>query len=106
MDQFDTFIKDIIEAKQLPGLTEEAKLGLLEEMRERLLDMIDRALIEALPDDKVAEFSALVDAEQTSDEQLQAFIAESGVNAEEVTTKVLVAFRDLYLSPPAEQNGV
>lgn len=105
MDQFDAFIKEIIEAKQLPGLTEDAKLGLVEEMRARLLDMIDRALIEALPDDKVEAFSALVDAEQTSDEQLQAFIADNGVNVEEVTTKVLVAFRDLYLNPSTAQDG-
>lgn len=103
MNQFDTFISDIIDAKQLPGLTEDSKAGLIEEMRECLLDMIDRALLEALPDEKVAEFSALADDSQVTNEQLQAFITSNGVNVEEVTTTTLVAFRDLYLGNEAEQ---
>jgi len=100
MDQLDTFIKEIIDAKQLPGVTEDAKLGLVEEMRERLLDMINRALIEALPDDKMAEFSQLLDNESVDDDAVQQFIAQSGVNVQEVTTKTMLAFRALYLQSP------
>lgn len=100
MDQLDTFINDIIDAKQLPGLTDEAKQGLIEEMRERLLDMINRALIDALPEDKVAAFSTLLDEETVSDEQVQSFIAQSGVDVERVTAKTMLAFRNLYLSSP------
>ena len=104
MDQLDTFIRDIIEAKQLPGITEEAKKGLLEEMREGLLDQINRALIEALPEDKVAAFSALLDNEATSEEEVQAFIANSGVDVEKVTAKTMLAFRNLYLQSSTERG--
>ncbi len=103
MDQLDTFIQDIIEAKQLTGLTDEARGGLVEEMRERLLDMINRALIEALPEEKVVEFSQLLDQETVSDEQVQQFIAESGVDVEKVTAKTMLAFRTLYLQSPSER---
>lgn len=104
MDQLDTFIRDIIEAKELPGITEEAKAGLLEEMREGLLDQINRALIEALPEDKVAEFSTLLENDSVSDDQVQAFIANSGVNVEQVTAKTMLAFRNLYLQSASERG--
>lgn len=103
MEQLDAFIREIIEAKQLPGLTEEAKVGLLEEMRERLLDMINRALIEALPDDKVAELSKLMDGDGLTDEQLQDFIEKSGIDIEGVTAKAMLAFRGLYLQTAEER---
>lgn len=98
MDQLDTFISNIIDAKQLPGITEEAKLELIAEMKGRLLDLIDRAVIEALPEDKVDQLTALAGAEGTTDEMLQSFIAESGVNVEEVTADALAQFRDFYLA--------
>ena len=103
MDQLDTFIRDIIEAKQLDGISDEAKQGLVEEMRERLLDIINRALVEALPEDKVQEFSNLLDNESVTDEQVQAFIAQSGVDVEHVTAKAMLTFRDLYLQSTKER---
>lgn len=103
MDQLDTFIKEIIDTKQLPGITDEARAGLAEEMRERLLDQINRALIDALPDEKVEELSQLLDNEGVDDAQVQAFVASSGVDVQEVTAKTLIAFRALYLQTPEER---
>ncbi len=102
MDQLDAFIHDIIAAKQLPGITDEAKQGLVEEMRERLIDTINRALIDALPEDKVQAFSALLDTDDIDDAKVQAFIAESGVDVEQVTAQALLAFRGLYLQSSEE----
>ncbi len=102
MEQLDSFIQDIIEAKQLPGVTEEAKAGLVEDMRDKLLDMINRALIEAVPSGKVDELSSLLDQENVSADAIQAFIASSGVDVQSVTAKTLLAFRGLYLQPSGE----
>jgi len=104
MDQLDAFIKDIIDAKQLNGITDEAKVGLIEEMRERLLDMINRALVEALPEEKVEAFSLLLDNDDVTEEHIQQFIAESGVDIEKVTAKTLLAFRELYLQSSTERT--
>lgn len=103
MDQLDLFIKDIIDAKQLPGITEEAKAGLLEEMRERLLDMLNRALVEALPEEKIVSFSTFLE-QGVSDEQVQDFITQSGVDVEKVTAQTMLAFRNLYLQPSSERT--
>jgi hypothetical protein len=104
MDQLDTFIKDIIDAKQLPGINDEAKNGLVEEMRERLIERINRAMVEALPEDKVAGFSALLDVESTTSDDVQNYIVASGVNVEKVTAKTMLDFRDLYLQPASQRD--
>lgn len=104
MDPLDTFIKDIIDTKQLPGITDEMKSGLIEEMRERLFDLINRALVEAIPEDKVAGFDALLDDESTSDEDVQAFIANTGVDVQRVTSKSMLTFRNLYLQSASERD--
>lgn len=103
MDQLDTFIQEIIEAKHLPGITDEAKTDIRAQMREDLLDMVNRALVEALPDDRFEAFSQLVENETITDDQVQNFIAESGVDVQKVTAKTMLAFRDLYLQGPEER---
>lgn len=104
MDELDTFIRDIIDTKNLPGLTEEAKGGLLEEMRERLLDQINRALIEAIPEEKIGEFNNLIDNESAPDEEVQGFIASSGVDIQKVTAQTMLNFRGLYLQSANERG--
>jgi hypothetical protein len=104
MDQLDTFIKDIIDAKQLPGINDEAKNGLVEEMRERLIERINRAMVEALPEDTVAGFSALLDVESTTSDDVQNYIVASGVDVEKVTAKTMLDFRDLYLQPASQRD--
>ena len=105
MDQLDQFIKDIIDAKNLPGITDEAKAGLLEEMRDGLLDKINRALIEALPENKIDEFNQLLDTPDVSDEQVQAFIDQSGVDTQKVTAQTMIQFRSLYLQNSTERSA-
>lgn len=104
MQHLDAFIKEIIDTKQLSGITDEAKAGLVEEMRERLLDQINRALIDSLPDNKVEALSQLLDGDSVDDAQVQTFVADSGVNVEEVTAKTMIAFRTLYLQGPGERT--
>jgi hypothetical protein len=104
VEQLDTFIKDIIDAKQLPGITDEAKSGLVEEMRDRLIELINRAMVEALPEDKVAGFSALLDVETTTSDDVQNYIVASGVDVKKVTAKTMLDFRDLYLQPASQRD--
>ncbi len=97
MDQLETFVEGIVTTKDLPGLTDESKKQLVAEMSEQLIERINAALIAALPDEKVAEFSDFLDAEQITDEQVQAFIAQSGVDVQKVTAETMLTFRNLYL---------
>lgn len=98
-DELDQFITEMLSAKQLPGVTDEVHQQLVADLKQRLLDQINRALVDALPDEKMNEFEALLDNQEVSDEQVQQFIANSGVDVKRVTTETMLRFYDLYVSP-------
>lgn len=97
MDKIDAFINDIIDAKKLNGVDEEVRNQLIEDVRERLLDQINRALIDAMPDERIDQFNKLLDKEEASDEELQQFITDSGVDVPSVTAATMLRFSELYL---------
>jgi len=95
-DQLDQFILDILEQKQLPGITPEVKAQLVTDLKQRLLDQIDRAIIDALPDDKMDQFNDLLD-NSADDAQVQEFMVSAGVDVKQVAIDTMLRFRSLYL---------
>jgi len=96
--ELDRFVGEIVSAKALPGVTDEVRTQLVSDLKERLLDQIDRALIDALPDDKADELNTMLDDPSIDDAALQSFIASSGVDVRGVTIATMLRFRDLYLN--------
>lgn len=97
LDELDTFINGILDDKKLPGLDEEVRAQLVRDLRVRLLDQINRAVIEALPEDKLTELDAAMDNSDATDEQVQRLIVDSGVDVKRITVETMLRFRDLYL---------
>lgn len=100
----DKFIDDILTDKDLPGTTPEIKAMLTVDLKQRLMDQINRAIIDALPDDKFDEFDALLDKEGVDDEEVQKFIADSDIDIKQITIKTMILFCELYLQT-AEGRG-
>lgn len=96
-DELDTFINDILDDKKLPGLDEEVRAQLARDLRQRLLDQINRAIIEALPEDKLGELDAAMDRSDVSEEHIQRLIIDSGIDIKRITVETMLRFRDLYL---------
>jgi hypothetical protein len=96
-DELNQFIRDILAEKQLSGVDESVREQLVVDMKQRMLDQINRALIEALPDEKIDEFSAMLDDPEASDQIVQDFMMRSGVDVKRVTLQAMLTFRDLYL---------
>ena len=101
-EELDKFIGDILEAKQYTDLDQEVRDQLASDLKQGLLQEIDKALINALPEDKLDEFNAMLDKSDMTNEQLQAFIANSGIDVQKVIMRTMVAFRSLYLQAPQE----
>ena len=103
-DPFTTFIKEMLGAKAWnQQVSDEVKAQLESDLRSRLMDQIDQAVIEALPDDKIDGLNELLDREP-SEEEIQQYVATSGVDVQRVTTETMLRFRDLYLGP-GDANG-
>lgn len=96
-DELGKFINGILAAKDLAGVNNDVRIQLVADLKERLLNQINRAIINALPDDKLDEFNNLLDSSDVNDDILQQFIVQSGVDIKRVTTETMLLFRDLYL---------
>jgi hypothetical protein len=101
-DEMDAFINQILDAKQLSGVTDEVRTQLVADLKQRLLDQINRALIDALPDEKIEAFNTLLDDDAIDDVTVQQFITDSGVDVKRVTLRTMLQFSELYLGTPKE----
>jgi len=103
MDELDSFVAEIIDTKGLPGLTDEVRLSLAQDLKDQLLDQIDHALLEELTDEQLDIFVEKMEA--TDDEAAaQQFLLAQGIDVEKVTARTMLAFRDLYLRSPQERS--
>lgn len=102
-DELDKFINEMLNAKQLSGVTDEVRVQLVADLRERLLDQINKSLIDALPDEKIDEFEAMIDNESVNDDDIQQFIVNSGVDVKSVTSSTMIRFYELYVSRPGNK---
>lgn len=100
MQNIDEFIESLLNDKGVevePEIREELKA----DMKAKLLDQIDRAAIQALPEDKAAELAKKVEDPNFTNEDMTKFIQDSGVNLTEVALDTMLKFRGFYLGTEA-----
>lgn len=103
-EALDKFINNMLSDKDLSGVTDEAHVYLVDDLKTRLLDQINRSIIAEMPEQKGDEFSALLDKESVTDEQVQQFIVDSGVDTKKIAARTMLAFRELYLQTPEDRD--
>lgn len=103
-DTFDKFLEEILEAKNLSGITPDVHEQLMNDLRDALADQINRAVLGALPEDKLEEFNNLLDDPAFDDAKSEEFIAATGIDVRKITIETMLAFRDLYLQTPEERT--
>ncbi len=96
MDNVEEFIDQLIDEKDL-NLEDDVRQELKLDMINRLLDQIDKASINALPEDKAIELADKLDDPDFKDEDISEFMKNSGVDLERVALETMVQFRLLYL---------
>lgn len=79
------------------GLEGEAYEQLRRQLREKLEEQVEEAMIRMLPDEKLMELDAKLDAGMT-DEELEAFFEGAGVNLESAAEQAMVAFRNAFMA--------
>lgn len=97
MEEVEKFIDQLIVDKQLSGVDDEVRVQLKADLMQSLLDQIDRAAIDALPENKAEELSSKLDDENFSADDVTKFIQDSGVDMQQVSLVTMLRFRDLFL---------
>lgn len=95
-DALSKFINDLIDAKGYKTLDSDVRRQLEQDLKNRLIDQIDRAVLEALPENKIDGFNDLLDR-GASQQEVQQYIANSGVDTKKITLETMLRFRSLYL---------
>jgi hypothetical protein len=96
-DELDSFVDSLIEKKNLKGLTPEGRETVARELKELVVEEINRAIVDALPDDKLDELDRITSQENFNPEDVQKLIADSGINTAKITTETLLYFESFYL---------
>ena len=97
MQNIDEFIESLLKDKGITDIEPDVKDGLKADMKKRLLDQIDRAAIQALPEDKAIELADLMEDPDFTNEKMTQFIQDAGVNLTEVVADTMLKFRGFYL---------
>lgn len=95
-DALSKFINNIIDAKNFKTLDGDVRQQLEQDLKNKLLDQIDRAVLGALPENKIDGFNELLDRD-ASKQEIQQYVATSGVNTKKITLETMLRFRSLYL---------
>lgn len=95
-DAISKFISDIIDAKGYKTLDSDVRRQLEQDLKNRLIDQINRAVLEALPENKIDGFNDLLDR-GASQQEVQQYIATSSVDTKKITLETMLRFRSLYL---------
>ena len=95
-DALSKFINDLIDAKGYKTLDSDVRRQLEQDLKNRLIDQIDRTVLEALPENKIDGFNDLLDR-GASQQEVQQYIANSGVDTKKITLETMLRFRSLYL---------
>ena len=102
MENVEDFINQLIDEKGYSDLDDDVRQELKVDMIQRLMDQIDQAAINALPEDKAIELADKLDDPDFSDDDLTEFMRNSGVDLEKVALETMVQFRLLYLGGDPE----
>lgn len=94
----EQFIEDVLKEKGLPPDIDPAvRQQMVSDLSDRALNLINKRLVDALPDDKVSELEKLIDANPDDKEVFSKFIDENVPDKQQVVTLALSEFRSLYL---------
>lgn len=80
------------------GATDEV---LREQLEMKLQEQIEQAMIRALSDEMLVELDGMLERE-ASDEEIEMFFDESGVDFAEVVEQTMLAFREAFLNNGTE----
>ncbi|MDO5480477.1 MAG: DUF5663 domain-containing protein [Candidatus Saccharibacteria bacterium] len=101
MQKIDEFIEDLLNKKGLSGVDEEAKKDLITEMKTQLEEQLNRAAVQALPEEKAKELADLVDKPDFTTKEMAKFMQESGVDFNQIALETMQKFAKLYLGEEA-----
>lgn len=104
MDEVEQFIEDLLAEKGMANLDPEVKADVKTQLMQELMNQIDRAAINALPEEKAVELSQKLDDPNFTQEMAAEFVQNAGIDMQRVSLDTMLLFRKAYLQKPAVEE--
>lgn len=91
-----TFLESILQDAGMTNIDPKMHEEMIKELFTRLDSFMLTTIIEALPADKIGEFTRMSESGK-SKEELESYLRETVPNSQEVFARAMLQFRDLYL---------
>lgn len=101
----DAFLEGLLIEKNLGEMDEDTKKEMLADLKERLYEFINRAILESLPEEKLAEINSMADDNTINSEILTQKVEASGIDATKITIEAMDKFREVYLGNNESQGA-
>ncbi|MDP3795360.1 MAG: DUF5663 domain-containing protein [bacterium] len=95
-DATEEFLERLLGEKDLSDVDPEVRAQMKNDLRERLEDRINAAILAKMPTDKLEEFERLL--ENTDPGEVQSFCQTHVPNLPEVVAEAMLGFRQTYLN--------
>ncbi len=94
--------KGLLEEKGFDDLDEDTEGEMIEDLVERMMDFVNRAVLEQLPEAEMAELDQMIAKDEATDEKIGELIQRAGIDTSEATMQALEKFREIYLNGTEE----
>ena len=101
MESVDQFIEQLIIDKGVSDIEPEILAEMKADMKQKLLDQIDRAAVMKLSEEKAVELAEKVNDPEFTNEKMTEFMTNSGVDLTQVALETMLKFRTFYLGTEA-----
>ena len=93
----DFFCRGLLKQKNLGEMDDETTKDMVADLKERLADFINRAVLEQLPKDKLDEINNAAENGEISKDQINKMIQESTVDMKGTVAAAMEKFGQIYL---------
>lgn len=98
----DMYVEQLIAEKDLGDLDDEVKAEIHNDLKERVLFQVNRAVIAALPDAELDELNKSIDDGSINEDKMAELVKRSGINTDDIVQRTMVEFREVYLNGAIE----
>lgn len=96
MDKLDDFIDKLLDKKKVSHEPIDVREQLHKDLKQRLLDQIDAAIINQLNEEQADAFGQLLDEPNITDKGIQEFFAKTNIDRQKIALETMLRFQALY----------
>lgn len=102
----EVFVEQMIEEKGIGVTDEEVRKEIKEDLKERMIYQVNRAILAALPEQQFEQVRSKLEDGTITPEELNRLTEEAGVDIAKTTQDVMIKFREAYLNIPEQGTEI